>query len=189
MVSVTAFSCTKCGSPLELPSGIDHFACAHCGVHHSVKRGGGIVSIEPIVEGLDEIREGTDRTSSELAIKRLKKERASIKHRIQDLENAVGLSTSAAVIFGVGILAIVGLSLLQGFITGIAGGKSFILVGPSLLFGLICVGGGIILFRKWDQRRTKFKTKISSLKQQYAKKTEEIKHHKSVVMTPTQQYS
>jgi hypothetical protein len=52
---------------------VDRFACAHCGSEYLVRRGGGIVSLSPVVKELKGVREGVDRTASELAIQRLQR--------------------------------------------------------------------------------------------------------------------
>ncbi len=50
---------------------LTEFACAHCGTEHIVKRGDGIIFLQPVVEGLQKVQSGVDKTASELAIKRL----------------------------------------------------------------------------------------------------------------------
>lgn len=46
--------CTNCGNPLEIPPGIDQFACGNCSVSYQVKRGGGIVSIVALMKDTDD---------------------------------------------------------------------------------------------------------------------------------------
>ena len=43
---------------LQITKEIERFACMHCGNGHVVKRGGGVVSISPITEGLRKIHLG-----------------------------------------------------------------------------------------------------------------------------------
>ena len=74
MSEFVTLSCPSCGGELQITSDVERFACAHCGREHLVKRGGGIISIRPIVDGLVKVQAGVDRTASELAIVRLSKE-------------------------------------------------------------------------------------------------------------------
>lgn len=46
----------------------------HCGTEFVVNRGGGIVSLSPVVEGLKRVKRGADKTAAELAIARLRKD-------------------------------------------------------------------------------------------------------------------
>ena len=62
MADLVTLSCPSCGGPLEIASGIDRFACAHCGNEHMVKRGGGVVTLAPVIERLEGIRRGVDKT-------------------------------------------------------------------------------------------------------------------------------
>lgn len=137
------------------------------------------------MKGLDEIRDGTDRTSSELAIKRLKRERATVKRKIQNLEAAVDPTTSAVILLAAGTLIIVGLSVILGSLTdsGVSIGAFCLL---SLL-GLVLMGGGIYLISKWYRKREILKSRIRNLEKQYAKSTQEIEYHKKVVSMPVRQ--
>jgi hypothetical protein len=69
-----SLSCPSCASNLQITNDIDRFACSYCGKQLLVNRGGGIVSLKPLVEKLDKIGVSVDRTASELAIRRLKEE-------------------------------------------------------------------------------------------------------------------
>jgi len=78
MSDYITLACPSCGSSLEITNDIDRFACLSCGNEHIVRRDGGIVSLSPVLDGLGEIKIGVDKTASELAIKRLKPEIASL---------------------------------------------------------------------------------------------------------------
>jgi hypothetical protein len=67
-------TCPTCGGKLQITSDIERFACGHCGNEHIVKRGGGIISLAPVTESMNNIKAGVDKTASELAIKRLLEE-------------------------------------------------------------------------------------------------------------------
>ena len=95
-------TCPTCGGKLQITPDIDRFACGHCGNEHIVKRGAGIVSLAPVVEGLKEVRSGVDRTSSELAIKRLQEEINSLKDQ-RDTERGSWYGSN----YGWGFVAII----------------------------------------------------------------------------------
>ena len=82
MAEFITLSCPSCGASLQITNELDRFACAHCGQEHLVNRGGGLVSLAPVVERLGGIQRGTDKTAAELALGRLARE-------IQTLEQMV----------------------------------------------------------------------------------------------------
>jgi hypothetical protein len=86
MADFISLSCPSCGGKLQITSDIDRFACAHCGNEHIVRRSGGIVSLAPVAESLNNIKAGVDKTASELAIKRLSDEISQISSRISILK-------------------------------------------------------------------------------------------------------
>ncbi|MCC6454208.1 MAG: zinc ribbon domain-containing protein [Caldilineaceae bacterium] len=79
-----ALSCTNCGARLEITPDIDRFVCLHCGTQQIVRRGGGIVSLQPLVRGLERVQYGTDKTAAELAIKRLTTEARQAEHEVKE---------------------------------------------------------------------------------------------------------
>lgn len=74
MVDFVTLACPTCGGKLEITEDVERFACGYCGYEHLVQRRGGIVTLRAVSEELAQIRSGTDRTASELAIQRLQKE-------------------------------------------------------------------------------------------------------------------
>jgi ribosomal protein S27AE len=92
-------TCPSCGGKLEITPEIDRFACGHCGNEHIVRRGGGIISIVPVVEGLREVRAGVDRTASELAIIRLKQELAELNNTYTAYQREMAALESISVRF------------------------------------------------------------------------------------------
>ena len=67
-------TCPSCGGKLHVTCNMERFTCANCGNEHIVKRQGGAIYLEPVYKTLQNIRVGTDKTASELAILRLKTE-------------------------------------------------------------------------------------------------------------------
>jgi len=74
MPDFVTLSCPTCGGRLQITKDIERFACGHCGNEHLVSRGGGIVTLSPVVEGLKRIERGTDRIAAEVALNRLTQE-------------------------------------------------------------------------------------------------------------------
>jgi hypothetical protein len=124
-------SCPRCGAGLEITTDIDRFICLHCGTQQLVKRGGGIISLHPLVEGIARVQQGTDRTAAELVIRRLIEEIAvakaeeaaaievasqndlrpeQVKLRASNLEGVLLWSGYAAIILSIGVF----LRLLDG---------------------------------------------------------------------------
>jgi hypothetical protein len=78
-------SCPSCGGKLQITSDIERFACSYCGIEHIVRRGGGIITLAPFVEGLKGVQIGVDKTASELAIQRLTREISELERYYSQL--------------------------------------------------------------------------------------------------------
>ena len=74
-------TCPSCGGKLQITSDINRFACAFCGIEHLVKRTPSLITLVPAEEALNNIQTNTDRTASELAIRRLTKELSELRSR------------------------------------------------------------------------------------------------------------
>lgn len=83
MAEFLTLTCPSCGGKLSVSNSVNQFVCAHCGNEHIVKREGGTVWLDPLVKGIEDIRIGTNKTASELAIKRLQEE---IKDLVDSLD-------------------------------------------------------------------------------------------------------
>jgi hypothetical protein len=79
MTDFVTLACPSCGAKLDITSDIDRFACSHCGQEHIIRRGGGIVSLSPVVGAINQVGAGVDRVAAEMAINRLPKEIAEWK--------------------------------------------------------------------------------------------------------------
>src|SRR5689334_10154728 len=86
MADFVVLTCPNCGGKLQVTNDVDRFACGFCGTEMIVKRGGGIVSLAPVMEGLTRIQGSMDRTASELAIVRLNKEIAHLQADLGEVE-------------------------------------------------------------------------------------------------------
>jgi hypothetical protein len=78
MPDFITLTCPTCGGKLQITPDVERFACAHCGSEHLVRRGAGVVSLAPVVESMDRQRRATDRTASEMAIRRIKEELSAL---------------------------------------------------------------------------------------------------------------
>ena len=83
MSGIVTLGCPTCGAKLQVTNDLDRFACGSCGNEHIVKRSGGIVSLKPVLDRLDQVRTGVDKTASELAIKRLTEEIAELEKELK----------------------------------------------------------------------------------------------------------
>lgn len=88
MPEFITLSCPSCGSKLQIGNKLERFACAYCGNEHIVKRDGGTVSLASVSEHLENIKIGVDKTASELAIQRLKKELQTISDELWNFISA-----------------------------------------------------------------------------------------------------
>jgi len=89
-------TCPTCGGKLQITPDLDRFACSHCGNEHLVKRSEGVIALQPLTESLGGLRRATDRTASEMALRRLadelgalKESRAQAERRIEECRQAL----------------------------------------------------------------------------------------------------
>ncbi|MFC2042761.1 hypothetical protein ACFLUA_01230 [Chloroflexota bacterium] len=125
MAEYITLTCPSCGSKLNITENIDRFACSHCGNEHIVNRGDGVVTISPIVEGLEKVQRGTDKTASELAIKRLKPEIAELELRNPKIQDR----------FNNRFITVIGLWLLSGVV----------IILPALVCALSTEGATVVI--------------------------------------------
>lgn len=92
MDNAIAMGCPNCGAGLEITSDLETFACAYCGSTIKVTRHGGTVSLKPLEQAINGIKNSTDRIAAELALKRLGNELGEVTSEILaaevDLEKA-----------------------------------------------------------------------------------------------------
>lgn len=50
MTDFVTLTCPSCGGKLQITQDIDHFACAHCGTEHTVRRTDGTISLAPGIQ-------------------------------------------------------------------------------------------------------------------------------------------
>jgi len=159
MPDFITLTCPQCGGKLQITNDIDRFACQYCGAEHIVRRGGGIVSLAPVMEKLQGIEQGisqvitevgrveksSSKAAAELAINRI---RGEIIEAEAELERLKGLpvnptapknDTLASRLNGLGCwvsvaACIIGLSVVTQFRNSeIASAFFLITVGFALL--------------------------------------------------------
>lgn len=91
MSEFVKLTCPSCSGKLQIGANIHQFTCSFCGEEYTVNRGGGIVSVEPLVEGLNRIHSGVNQTASELTIPRLERETEVLEAELDELEWNVAL--------------------------------------------------------------------------------------------------
>jgi len=134
MPDFITLTCPSCGGKLKISEDIDRFACAYCGAEHIVKRGGGIISLIPILDEVKGVRKATDSTAAELAIVRLEKE---IERLTEEKESKRGQTYSILFPISLGLGGMLFLASLLILIIG----DSFNCLIPFLIGSLVIVTG------------------------------------------------
>jgi hypothetical protein len=167
MSDFVTLTCPSCGGKLQITNDIDRFACGHCGNEHVVKRGGGIVALSPVVEGLAKVQAGTDKTASELAIVRLTQEIASLEVKRQELRSESDNR------MGGGCL----LFLIPAALIFLANDKSVAMVW---LVPLAVIVGGWFVMQKSSEGDRRL---LAAIDQEIATREDELEHHRGIVST------
>jgi hypothetical protein len=161
MADFVTLSCPCCGGKLEITNDLDRFACGFCGQEHVVRRGGGVVSLAPVVEGLKQVQLGVDKTASELAIVRLKPEVAELEGQLNDAKTQKS-STAPVWLLGIGIF---------GLLLSIARPVLFLLFVPLVV--------GMVLYIR-SRKRAKERV-LLPIEEALGRKKEELAKHQQVV--------
>ena len=209
MADFVTLTCPTCGGKLQITPDIDRFACTHCGNEHLVKRSEGVIAIQPLTESLTGLKRATDRTASELAIRRLREDLGQLQAAKQQSEiraaehrkliaahteysSGCHLALGGTLILPLcylGYLAadVFGKDLPEGsFLSGLAGWILFF----TLVFALAPIGG----FLKWlvssepkpnrktaEENLRAAEAEASSMGQAIAQKQAEIGQHQQLV--------
>ena len=86
-------SCPSCGGKLGITPDVERFACQFCGHEHIVRRSGGMVSLEPVLQqinaglnsvgaGMNQLGLNSERQAAEQSIARLTKEVDELEKKI-----------------------------------------------------------------------------------------------------------
>ncbi len=146
-------SCPNCGGRLQITSDLNRFACQYCGHEHIVRRDGGIISLEPVMQMMGQINTNlntvgagvyrlsgnAERQASEAAILRLKEEIAAANKKIvEDRKNTSSMWWLVPGFAGAGLLINFIFSFMPdvGYNLGILFGfiKWTFIIGTGLIF-------------------------------------------------------
>jgi lysylphosphatidylglycerol synthetase-like protein (DUF2156 family) len=164
---------------------MDRFACAYCGTEHIVKRGGGVISLAPVVEGLKKVEIGVDKTASELALKRLKEEIPQIEAKINSIRNK-GYPNSYEQVLAILMIFFGAIFILTFFVPNSSNtAQSFVIFADC---GLVLLLAGIVIYiaahnaaKAFDQKK---KADLESLLTLWRQKQAELKYHQNIVDRP-----
>ncbi|KQV45405.1 MULTISPECIES: hypothetical protein [unclassified Duganella] len=111
-MKVLSLKCVNCGAGLEVKQDIDDFACGYCGVQQHVERSGSIVSLSRLEDALDDVKLGTNRAASELALERLQTDVVAIyKKRDREVRALLDANHKNNVRIGLGLTLCVAFSM------------------------------------------------------------------------------
>lgn len=85
MSETIKISCPACGSTSSRKEGLSDFVCHYCGTQFRVEHKNGGISLSPILETMQTLQTGMDRTAAELTVKRLKEEIFHLNNKIAPL--------------------------------------------------------------------------------------------------------
>jgi DNA-directed RNA polymerase subunit RPC12/RpoP len=158
MADFVTLSCPNCGGKLEITSDVERFACAYCGQEQLVNRGRGIVTLKPVLDQLTSVKqsvernvEASERVANELALQRIRKEKAEAEVALEaTLQPIRKQSSSATSNLGWGIILIVlGVIVFVGNLSNNA--------GNALVFLIIALPIGGLLYYSSQEQLTKLK--------------------------------
>jgi len=181
MSGTVSLSCPSCGGKLTITDDIDRFACGYCGKEILVNRGGGIVSLKPVVDEIKRVGIGVDKTASELALNRLQKEIESYSKQKEELfENNpqpyLSPLSYGLIVLGV-ILAFFSISINNQYST--ENGQCFIVLSFLMIIG------GIAWIFFYNRRRKNWEEEIQNAEKpidtQISRIQQEIERHKKIV--------
>lgn len=173
MTEFITLTCPSCSGKLEITEDIERFACAHCGTEHLIKRGGGIVSLAPVIEN---VSRGVNSTASELALTRLKEELSDTKiklHNAKDQEQQYNEREQYKIpsIIGVVLFLVGGVMLL--IFTELT-----LLAMIILMTGIVMVGAVYYLHSKeFMMSKKEAEEKVKVLNDKYQKLRADYKFH------------
>lgn len=88
-MDILSMTCRKCGGKLQVNKDSDQILCQFCGTEYLVSFNEGAVSIKLLSEGIKNIAVSTDKTASELALLRIRKEKESLIVRFGEIAQSL----------------------------------------------------------------------------------------------------
>lgn len=175
MSNFVTLSCPSCGGKLQVTNDLERFACGYCGSEHIVRRSGGTVSLEPVLEKLDQLKSGVDRTASELAIQRLRND----INALRSVRASIGaeLSDRFTPLTVVILLSLGGLLSLVVAVTIDFSAESLVLALLSIaLFAVSYMAG-----KGASYRRNRTAVRFAQINAELSRKQKALKNHENLV--------
>lgn len=187
MSDFITLSCPSCGGKLQITSDIERFACTYCGTEQVVKRSGGVVSLAPVMEGLQKVQASSDRVGSELAIQRLSpaakaaqaayekaKSNAKIAARMVELH-----SRNLTILFGVAFVISIVVLIVVILSSNVPATSNF---GACFPLAAAIVFGALVLMRQrevvtYRRNREVAQAKLSKAQTEYEALQGELDQH------------
>ncbi len=160
LADFVTLTCPSCGGKLQIGDDVDRFACSHCGSEHLVRRGGGIVSLAPVVGELKGVRAGVDNVASELAINRLKGDIANLEQQVAQVAN------DGCVVLSLGIVSLLcGIALLT------------MSQGGGMMLSLPFIGMAVLLFRAalWNPAAHRVQEELQRKRAELARHEDQVR--------------
>jgi len=165
VAEIIKLTCPACGAKLEVTEDIERFACSYCGNEHIVIRRGGIVTLRPVVEGLERVRIGTDKTASELALLRLEKEMAQLEDELHALQPTYRALVVAVVCWFVAPAIVLNVGADAG----------------AIVFAVVLLVVGIIFFGSWRRINNEIMAERQGIETELRAKQQEYRRHQETV--------
>lgn len=177
MNDFVSLTCPKCGGKLQVTKDIEMFACGYCGTEHIVKRGNGIITLKPVLDSIQKVQQGVDKTSSELAIARLTEEVQDIEGQIAKMQalDSGQLTFSILKGLGIGFIFMLIVIAIGAKVLNTEEGIMSIAVIPILVFPLLMLAYDAY---KISEQRSVEIDKLNCIKES---KEEELLKHKIIV--------
>jgi len=168
VAEIIKLTCPTCGGKLEITGDIERFACSYCGNEHMVIRRGGIVSLKPVVQELERVRAGTDRTVSELPLARLQKEIAQLEEDLDAVkpQSAKPIRALACLLVAAAFFAV-----------SLATGRD----PECCFFAAIITLIGIVFWAGWKRDNEKRSAERRQIETRLEAKQEEYRRHQEIV--------
>ena len=158
-----ALTCAACGAKLHIGSDIDRFACSSCGTEFMVRRGGGVVSLQPITEGLSDILVQNKRIAAELALTRLKEEIVADEEQLRHMQESLVAKPALASQLPPDWFYAVTVSLVVLGVISVSGGGSVTGIGVLMLCGAIWPS--VYIFRRTQKLKGERNAMLSDQQQ------------------------
>jgi len=168
----------NCGGKLHITPDPHRFACAHCGSERMVRRGGGVVALAPVVEGLRQVQTGVDKTAAELAIARLTRE-------LTQLEDQHEATTAPHAQWSVNATRLAVALLVAAFVVG---AWDFAQVKLTALPDVATIVVLYLVLSAWNMlsvrsRRAVVDQRLDAREAQIADCQRQLNHHRRIVKT------